>query len=220
MASNQPDKKEKLSQLTRPQKRRMPGKAYTRLVRFLRLALPLAALAIIAVLFSWPQMDDTLSTAQNETLLPQTTSRNELLNPRFESADEKNQPFTITARRALQNDEDPDVILLDKPMADITLNNGAWLAAEAMRGAYRQDAEKLKLTGNVVLFHDKGYEMKTEELLVDLKNRLARTNVAVYGQGPAGTIEAEGVQAYSEGGKLIFTGPVRLVLNRTIEGIP
>lgn len=220
MADNNPEKKTRLEQLTRPQEHKLPGRFYTGFVRFLRLALPLAALSIIALLFSWPQMEETLIEAQDESLIPAATSRNELLSPRFESADEKNQPFTITAKRALQSDTDPDIILLDKPMADITLNSGAWVAAEAMNGQYRQEAEKLMLEGDVVLFHDKGYEMKTEQLMVDLKGRQASSEADIYGQGPAGTIKATGLQAYSEGGKLIFKGPVRLVLNREIEGIP
>ncbi len=199
--------------------RRLPGKGYSFFVRFMRLALPLVAIGIIGLLLSWPRVEETLDPIPKEALVPQTVGKNELVNPRFESADSKNQPFTITAERAIQSARDPSVVLLEKPMADITMNNGAWLAAEATEGAYRQNADKLLLQGHVKLFHDKGYEMLTEKLLLNLKSREAWSDQPVYGQGPAGTLQATGMQANAETDKLIFTGPVKLVLNRAIKGI-
>ncbi|MCB9990332.1 MAG: LPS export ABC transporter periplasmic protein LptC [Rhodospirillales bacterium] len=199
--------------------RRLPGKGYSKFVRFMRLALPLVAIGIIGLLLSWPRVEDTIKAVPKETLVPQTVGKNELVNPRFESTDGKSQPFTITAKRAVQSARDPSVILLETPMADILMNDGAWMAAESEHGAYRQDSERLLLEGKVKLFHDRGYEMKTEKLLVNLKDREAWSDMPVYGQGPAGTLEATGMKAESGSSQLIFTGPVRLVLNRSITGI-
>ena len=61
--------------------------------------------------------------------------------------------------------------------------------------------------------------MQTEKLLVNIKKRQAWSESDVYGQGPAGSLVAKGMQAYSDGGHLIFHGPVKLVLNRTIDGL-
>lgn len=194
--------------------------AYTKLVRFLRLALPLAALAIIALLFSWPQMQDVgISAVTNSDMSDQKIARNELLKPRFESRDNKNQPYTITADSAVQSDQDPDVVILEKPMADITLTDGTWLAMEALRGAYKQDVERLLLEGKVKLFHDDGYEMVTEKMMVNVKEQVASSDVDIYGQGPVGNIRATGVDANAQDGTLIFKGPVRLILNKRVEGL-
>lgn len=210
----------KFSQLGQTGSRpRQAGKGYSYFVRFLRLALPLVAIGIVGLLLSWPRVEETLTAMPKEAMVPQAVGKNELLNPRFESTDEKSQPFTITAKRAIQSARDPSVVLLDNPMADITLTDGTWMAAEAERGAYRQDAERLLLEGGVRLFHDHGYEMTTEKLLVNLREREAWSDEKIHGQGPAGTLEATGMKAQADANQLIFTGPVRLVLNRAVEGI-
>lgn len=196
-----------------------PGKGYSVFVRLMRLALPMLAVGIIGLLLSWPRVEETLAPIPKEAVVPQAVGKNELVNPRFESTDEKSQPFTITAKRAVQSARDPSVVLLENPMADITLTGGTWMAAEAERGAYRQNADRLLLQGEVKLFHDKGYEVITEKLLLNLKNREAWSDEPVYGQGPAGTLKATGMQAHAETEQLIFTGPVKLTLNRAIEGL-
>lgn len=197
----------------------LPGKGYTRFVRIMRLALPLVAIGIIGLLLSWPRVEKTLAPIPAQAVVPKTVGKNELVNPRFQSTDENSQPFSITAKRAVQSARDPSVVLLEDPTADITLKNGTWLAAEAQRGAYRQNADRLLLQGKVKLFHDQGYEMQTEKLLVNLKSREAWSDEPVYGQGPAGTLQASGMQAMADADQLIFTGPVKLVLNRAIKGI-
>lgn len=214
--------KKRLRQLDRSlyKQRKNSGKLHSFIIRTLRLIVPLVAISLIGLLIAWPHIEETLSPIQDSGLiLPPTIAKNELINPRFESQDDKSQPFTITAKRAIQSSKDADVILLDTPMADIILNDNTWLAAQAIQGAYRQNEERLLLKGEVKLFHDQGYELKTEQLLVNLKTRQARSDVPVTGQGPAGTIEAQGMIAQMETGLLIFKGPVKLVLNRKIEGL-
>jgi len=198
---------------------KIPGKSYSLIVRFLRLALPMVAIGIIGLLLSWNRVEDTVTSFPNDISIPQNVGQNELVNPKFESADEKNQPFSITALRAVQSARDPSVVLLEKPMADITLKSGTWLAAQAQKGAYRQNTERLLLQGEVKLFHDDGYEVTTDKLLVNLQNREAWSDEPVYGQGPAGSLEASGMQAHSNSNQLIFTGPAKLTLNRVVKGL-
>lgn len=221
MMQNTPETQKRLSQLGRGNRpKQIPKKGYSAFVRVMRLALPLAAVAIIGLLLSWPRIEKRLEPAPEKTAIPaQTVGQNELIKARFESRDEKNQPFTVTADRAVQSANDPSIVLLEKPAADITLSNGAWLAAQAEKGAYRQKAEQLLLQGNVKLFHDQGYELVTEKLLVNLKNRQAWSDQPVYAQGPAGTLQASGMKGQEDSGTLIFTGPVHLTLNRAIAGI-
>jgi lipopolysaccharide export system protein LptC len=210
---------DRLSQLQTPERKAAHSKGYTRFVRSMRLFLPLAAAGLIGLVISWSNVEDTFEAIPQESALPQSVGQNELINPSFKSRDEKQQPYTVTAERAFQSAKDMNLVLLELPKADITLTDGAWLAAKAEKGVYRQNAENLILDGDVRLFHDKGYEMTTERMLINLKTRKAISDRAVHGQGPAGTIDATGFQASGENNSLIFTGPVKLVLNRRIKGI-
>jgi lipopolysaccharide export system protein LptC len=199
------------------------NKAYTSFVRTMRLVLPLAAVGIVGLLVSWPRVEERMAkppvAATPADSLPQTVGQNELINPRFESEDDKSQPYTLTAARAVQSSDNPDIVFLDKPMGDINLSDGAWIAAEATEGQYNQKEEQLSLRGRVKLFHDSGYELVSEKLQVDLKNRKASSDAAVHGQGPAGTLEATGLQAEMNEGTLVFTGPAKLVLNKALKGL-
>lgn len=199
--------------------RRMPGKGYTRFVRGMRLLLPLVALGMLGLVVVWPQLNETEVVATQEVAGPPAVGKNELINPRFESEDSQSQPFTITATRAVQSARDPELVQLEKPMADITLKDGTWLAGSADSGFYQQEAEKLMLEGSVKLYHDDGYEILTEKLFLDIKSEEAWSDTPVYGQGPAGTLTASGVRLSRQNDILIFTGPAKLVLNRSIEGL-
>lgn len=216
---NNPNK-ERLSQLhARRSEKKAAGKFYSRFVRFMRLFLPIIAIGIIAVLMAWPDAEKIMSPIPKEAILPQTIGKNEVISPRFESKDDKQQPFTITAERAVQDTKDPDIVFLERPAADITLQSGAWLAITSLKGAYRQHDERLLLEGNVELFHDAGYQFQTEKLLVNLDTGKAFAETAVEGSGPAGTLSATAMQANNAEGILIFKGPAKLVLNRSIKGL-
>lgn len=177
------------------------------------------ALGIVAALFSWNSVRrDTIVPVQEKNPEAKDVGRNELLAPRFESLDDKGQPYTITAKRAVQGEGDEDLILLEEPMADMLLSGGNWVAAQSERGAFSQKSQRLLLKGSVTLYHDQGYTMEMPELDVDLHAGTAWTNTDVRGHGPAGTLDAKGLKAESKAGKLIFNGPARLVLYDTGSG--
>jgi len=196
------------------------SRSYSRFVRWMRLVLPLMALGIVAVLFTWSRIEEPAIPIQQQDVAEQKSiGKNELVNPRFESTDEKKQPFTVTAKRAVQGEANEDLIMLERPVADMLLNSGNWIAIEADRGAFRQDIQRLFLQGHVKLFHDEGYQLETPQLHVDMEENLAWSEMAVYGQGPAGTLEATGLKANNLTGEIVFTGPAKLVLNSTIKNL-
>ena len=216
-----PDEKER--QLAAYQQARQTRRASRQLairstiIRWVRLILPLIAVGVIGILFAWPQLQKVSRSLPQEknTQAPQIISRNELINPRFESRDSENRPFTVTAKRAQQSANNSDTIILERPMADMTLGEKNWVAAEADNGEFHQKEETLLLTGDVRLFHDAGYELKTTKLLVNMGAQTATTDQSVSIRGPAGTIDATGMQADGTQKNVIFTGPAKLVLFQT-----
>lgn len=200
---------------------RRPGNSrlYSRYVRFLRLALPLIAIGIIALIMTWPRIENTMEPIKKEAVIPLTVGKNEVISPRFESRDEKQQPYRITADLAVQSPTNQDIVFLEKPAADITLNSGAWLAVKADKGAYRQHDERLLLEGAVEIFHDAGYRLLTEKMLVNMQTGRVFSETPVHANGPAGTLNAAAMEGNNTDGLLIFKGPARLVLNRKIKGL-
>ncbi len=135
-----------------------------------------------------------------------------MIGARYGGMDNKGRPFTITADSASRSPDMPDIINLQKPMADILLADSGWIAVESLRGVYMQDHMQLFLHENVRFFHDTGYEMHTGDLHIDLKTSMVRGTTPVSGHGPAGAVEAGGMVFDPSEDKIIFNGPARLTL--------
>lgn len=188
---------------------------YTRFVKYMRYILPLLAVALIVVVVTWPEMDDKIVVVQKEDIIPssQTTiGENELLNPRFETTDAQNQPVNVTATRALQNQENPNLVKLEKPTANLKTKEGASVNIEAIGGTYEQETEKLFLQNDVKIKHESGYELTGEELRVDMKTQEAFSDKDVTIDGPDATIQAKGLEGNMGDGVLIFKGPATLTI--------
>lgn len=194
---------------------------YSRFVRIMRLALPLAAISVVSVLFIVTGGENTaiVPVTQTQEMPDKKIAKNELLNPEFESRDKKNQPYKITAARAIQGEANKDLIMLERPVGVMTMENGVQVKMHSNAGAYRQDTERFFLEGGVFLEHAEGYTISSEEAHVDLKQNFAWSEMAVHGTGPDISIDATGVQANGKTGRILFTGPAKLVLSEGFEGM-
>lgn len=191
---------------------------YSKFIRWMRLVLPVIAIAMMAVVFTWSTGNETIQPIQENLALPKI-GKNELLNPHFESQDDKKQPYTITAKRAIRGETNENLVLLEEPLADILLNSGQWLAIKSQNGAFRQDNKRLLLKGAVEIYHDQGYQMNMDLLNVDMNKNDAWTDVDVKGFGPDGHIESKGMQTTSENNLIIFTGPAKLTLTENEKSL-
>ncbi|MBX2834207.1 MAG: LPS export ABC transporter periplasmic protein LptC [Micavibrio sp.] len=190
---------------------------YSVLIKSLKIFLPMLALGLLLVVITWQRVEDVTpkqdESAQEESQSARSIGKNELLNPKFESTDEDGNPYTVTAKRALQGQSaDDDMILLEEPVADIALEDGNWLAVKAEQSAFAQTTQRLLLKGAVEIYHDEGYTLTTPELDVDMKAGTARTDTKVHIQGPKGVLDAEGLDANRGEEVLIFKGPAKLIL--------
>ena len=146
--------------------------------------------------------------------------RSSMTDPHFMGTDSRNRPFTVTAERAVQDLTDDQLILLAQPKADMTLEDGAWVALQAKQGSYRRDAETLQLAGGVDLFHDQGYEIHTPSAAIDLNSGTAEGHEPVAAQGPFGELTAEGFRVVEQGAVVEFTGKSRLLLDSIPGALP
>lgn len=203
----------RLSQLSvDPARKPAVSKRYTAIIRSLRFILPLFALVLTVILLTWGE-GRRVEPLKKEDLMPQAENiQNELLKPTFSSVDEKNQPYSVTADRASQNRENPDLIELEKPVANLAMNDGTKLEGQASAGLYEQKSQKLNLEGAVKIAHSNGYTLSTEELRVDMATQQAWSGQNVHIAGPDGTLDATGLEGGTAEGTLVFTGPAKIIL--------
>jgi lipopolysaccharide export system protein LptC len=182
------------------------------LINLTKWLLPLAALALLALIALWPEIQD----AATESRLRMSHVSGEmdggtLLDARYNGVDEKGRPYTITAATAKQLD--PERVGLTMPKGDITLENGTWLMLTSKEGTFMQHLNQLDLVKDVTLYRDDGTTMHTESASIDLKAGAAAGSEPVHAEGPFGILDAQGFTVMDKGTSIDFAGPAHLVLN-------
>ncbi len=188
-------------------RRRLAGAAAKRL-------LPRGAFAALALIALWPRlagMEEQVRVAYRKPSLSVPTGAASVVEPNFQGMDERGRPYSVSADSAALV-AGSDSGRLARPRGDGTLEDGAGVMLQAEAGMFHRQARTLDLTGNVALFHDSGYEVRTDRAEVDLRGGSASGDEPVSAQGPAGTIDAAGFSLTDRGDVVVFTGPARMVL--------
>lgn len=180
------------------------------LITLTKWLLPALALALLASIAAWPEIDRVREGAR---MAFEHTSAGgaTLTDARYHGVDEKGQPYTVTAVTAQQ--DGPDRINLTTPKADITLTDGTWLMVQSKRGVYLQHSDQLDLSRDVTLYRDDGTTVTTASASIDLKAGAAASAEPTHAEGPFGILDAQGFTLTDKGTAIQFTGPAHLVLN-------
>ncbi|MBL8838169.1 MAG: LPS export ABC transporter periplasmic protein LptC [Alphaproteobacteria bacterium] len=190
---------------------RRASRWYSRFVLGLKIVLPLGAVALIGLIFSFreqaPSRRNQTADIQREVL-----ANSQMVNPRFRGIDDQGQPFSLSADFAIPSTRNPNVTDLVQPKGDITRNDGSWVALSAERGAYDRRDRVLDLGGHVSIFHDQGYEMVTSQMRVDMPSGVAVGNEPVFGQGPDTEFQGAGFRLEERGARVVLTGDSRVVI--------
>lgn len=183
-----------------------------KLVSMVKLALLFVALLLlVAVLYiSFRQSSDNRFNLVFSSIESGDDSLPTMINPRFHGMDKDNNPYNVTATKAVQQDD--ETVLMDEVAADLTLKDKSWLSVLSPHGILKLEEKNLYFYGGVELFHDQGYDMQTESVVVDMVKSVAAGDKAVTMKGPLGTLEAQRFSLDNKGRYMRFDGNVRMVL--------
>jgi lipopolysaccharide export system protein LptC len=189
---------------------------YSRAVAWMKVLLPLGAVAVIAVLFLSAQKQGDLADIFTAEELITLGAGLRLDNPRFAGVTDQGEPFAIRADWALPDSAMPRLIDLERPKGEIEMNDGRTIAVSAASGQMRREQKILVLEGEVVLDTSDGYRVETELIEIDLAANTAKGPGPVTGTGPLGEIQAGSFRADAgkggeRNGQIWFENRVRLV---------
>ncbi len=195
----------------------MPGRdLHSRMVGWLKVALPLAALAILSTLFLLSdRIDPTDAIPYAKVDVEDLANDPRMSSPAYAGTTEDGAGITLSAASARPAAGDRDASA-ERVAALMETPDGQKIAIAAAAAALDQAAGQLNLTGEVTLETETGYRLETEGLAA----RLDRTNVSstapVTVTAPMGDIRAEGftlTQDPADPGAylLVFKGSVRLL---------
>ncbi|MBW6398029.1 LPS export ABC transporter periplasmic protein LptC [Roseomonas sp. HJA6] len=182
-------------------------------VRVAKWLLPLAGVGLLVGIAVWPELDrmEDRARVSFRRVIQTAPDAVRVVDPRYQGLDEQNRPFTVTATTATQT-EDPDIVDLERPRADILLTDGSWILLESETGRFDKGRHLLDLWGEVTLWQDGGNLLVTAAAQIQLQEGSASGDKPVAAQGPFGTLTSEGFRLTERGQVVIFTGHAHAVL--------
>ena len=191
-----------------------PHVAYTRFVAVSKRSL-WALVAVVVGLVVWIASYNTGENGARMVFSNMTkgvTLQNIMSKPHYQGVDGRNRPYTVIAEKALQIDKDN--VSLQNITADMSMSDGAWIAMNAGSGVINLQTKQLDLRDGMDVFYEGGYEFRTDHAHVDIQKGSAYGDAKVEGQGPFGTLQADGFTIGEHGGTIHFNGSVRMKLYR------
>ena len=185
-----------------------PALTTNRVIAMLKLLLPAIAIAMIGLTFAWSQlMPEKGKFRLGEASIANVGVEGVVMeNPRYHGVDSQNHAYQISASQAIQKNQTDKLIFLEHPKADIFLRSDNWAAINSRNGIYDKSLQEVKLFGDVHIYYDRGFELKTDSIKLDLKQGTAISNDKVNAFGPGGEIHAEGLQIVQKGKHVKFLG--------------
>ena len=192
---------------------------YSRFVSMMKIALPSAAGFLLLLVVLLPQIRSDEDRYRIDTELQDAKGGESLsmTNARYVGTDDEGQPYSVVASGVRQRADNQDTIELSAPAAEISRNDGKFLSAKANEGLYNRGEQKLDLSGNVDVGEENGFRFRTGKAFVNLEEGSASGSEPDTGEGPLGTMEAQGGFQLTDRGKTVhFNGKSRLVLNSKV----
>lgn len=174
------------------------------------------ALALVGMALMLPQLDSTekkLRSSIKAQIKTQDLENLYMVKARYLGSDEKSRSYTLSAESARQVNASSDLIALEGPKAQITLQDKSKISMRANAGAFYKIKKLLVLFGDVNITHSNGYTVKTDEMEINMTKGSAKGTKPVRAFGPLGTLSAAGFRILGNGKRVLFTGKARLTIN-------
>lgn len=189
-------------------------------LNFLKIVLPLTALALLSTLFLFSRDVDPLSQLPvARTGLEERARDQQVTAPYFSGKTRRGDVVTVSARAARPEGETGGRIFAETVSARIDTIGGARVSMTAREGVFDQSEQQLTMTGEVEIRTSIGYEIFTPLVRSEL-GTLHITGGPVEAMGPPGTFTASAMLITGEAdgaAHMVFTGGVKLVYTPQVE---
>lgn len=187
---------------------------HSRLVRGLRMLIPVAAAAAVAGLIGWSLFKPVANIAGLE-MGPVALSGTKVTmeNPKLNGFRKDGKPYQVTSVAASQDVRKPGVVELEQITARLGAvgDNATHLRAAA--GVYDMKSEQLQLSGGVHVNTDNGDTAKLQAASVNLKaGEMHTTEPVRITTANGGSVDADAMRVSDNGKVIVFEGRVKTVL--------
>ncbi|MEC9105282.1 MAG: hypothetical protein VX878_15830, partial [Pseudomonadota bacterium] len=142
---------------------------YSRAIRWLKLALPLAALGLLSTVFMLSESNEaSLEIPYSNIELDDEGLVERIVEPSFAGATERGDLITFTAQSARPEGDGVGVITASDVRGQLDLRSGGAITFRADSATLDQPAGTARMRGGVVVTSSAGYEARTEGLIAYL----------------------------------------------------
>lgn len=187
---------------------------YSRLIAWLKVLLPLAALALLSTLFLLSRNIDAIGAIPfAETEIQDRLLGEQITEPFFSGTTRGGDQITFSARSVRLGDGHSN--RTEDLSVDIVLSSGASVALSSGLGSFDVPGAHLTLQGNVIIATSNGYNLTSDTLTTSFDELSIVSSGPVTGESPIGTLHAGKLRLErlpdSENVQLNFTNGVKLV---------
>jgi lipopolysaccharide export system protein LptC len=187
-----------------------PGSSHDRLIRALKLVLPVVIGALAAVLIIAPlakRSEISFLLAKDKVDLAKERMR--VSEAMYRGEDAKGHPFSLHAGGAVQKTSKVPIVEMQDLSARITLDDGP-AVLRTPNATYDMDREVVRAPGALLFESSDGYRMTTRGVGIDLKARQMKSDGAVEGRMPIGTFTGDHMTADLNARTVSLNGRARL----------
>ena len=191
------------------------ARRHSRVVRILRVALPLTVVFVFAVI--------TLTTYFNPlrslTGLPASVgsmvvhgSKITMEQPKLSGFTRDSRAYNLTADSAAQDLTKPDIMELSNISAQVEMRDKSKVHMSALQGTYNSKSEMLKLRNDIRLSSNSGYTGRLSEATVDIKKGDVLSEHPVRMNMLQGTLDANRLRITESGDLILFDRGVDMIM--------
>lgn len=193
---------------------------YRIFVFILKFILPISAITIFVAMLFFAEGKDKTAKITVENISPKHINKDDITsvgvmeNPRIQGLDADNQPYSIMAEQAWQ--ENSNLVVMRNITADITTESGSWLSAIAGAGQYFITENVANLQGGVEMFisdeQNAITQIQAQDAQLDIKNSIISSQNPISVKSDMADFAAGGFIANRIEEKITFTGPIKLTI--------
>ncbi len=199
------------------------ARRHSRLVRILRIAIPVAVvfgLTVVVLLtyFNPARMFAKLPVDIGHLVVSGTKITME--KPRLTGFTRDARVYDLTANAAAQDLTKPNLVELSDIHAKLQMQDKSMMRLTADSGLYNSKLETLKLDKNIVLISSTGYQGWLSEAAIDIRKGHVLSTHPVKVKMLQGMLNAKGLEVTNSGEVMHFVGGVDMVLNLKQADLP
>jgi lipopolysaccharide export system protein LptC len=191
-------------------------------VRWLRRMIPVGAVLVMGAVAFWafyePFKDLPPGVSIGSISVNGTKVTMEL--PKLSGFKKDNRPYEVSARWAEQDIKNPSIIGLREVKARIALQDRSMADVEALSGTYDSQKETMTLRDDVRVQTQTGYDVRMKSAEIEFKGGNVRTPDPVKVKFSGGTIDADSLEMFDNGQKVVFSGRVHTLMRMDATTTP